>query len=262
MTRLARPAHRLRTAYVWTGFIVAAFALLGIFELTDIDMRLQHALFDDATRSFTWRGDATIEFWLHLKTRQALYLFPTAALLGWLGCAMRARRATVATHRRRLAGDARRWRYLLVAMLLAPAAVSLAKQATNRPCPLELAEFGGSSTRQHGLFQPAPSNERTLACFPAGHASGGFSLFAVALAGGIPGLRRVRVRTRTWCLAAAVIGLALGLTRVAQGAHFLSHVLWSAWLVLLIQWLLARWMLRPRASLTSSAAHAAPATPA
>ena len=262
MARLARPAQRRRTAYVWAGFVVAAFALLALSELTNVDMLLQHALFDRATRSFVWRGNATIEYWLHLRARQALFLLPAAALFGWLGCAMRARRVSAAAQRRLLTGEARRWRYLFVAMLLAPAAVSLAKQLTNRPCPWDLAEFGGPSARQHGLFRPAPPDERALACFPAGHASGGFALFAVALAGGLPGLRTLRIRTGTWFLVAAGLGLALGAIRVAQGAHFLSHVLWSAWLVLLLQWLLARWLLPRRAPLTAPAARAAPARPA
>ncbi len=240
----------------WAGFLLVALALLAL-EFSGIDLALQRALFDPAAQRFPWRGVPVVELWLHQGARRALSLFPAYALGGWIVCAVRARRGARAAARARSGRHARRWRYLFVAMLLAPAAVSLAKQLTDRPCPWDLAEFGGASARRPGLFQPAVPGERALACFPAGHASGGFALFALGLAGGVPGLRRPRAGT--WCVVAAAGGLLLGAIRVMQGAHFASHVLWSAWLVCLVQWGLARCLLRPEGR-RAGRARAAPAS--
>ncbi len=77
-------------------------------------------------------------------------------------------------------------------------------------------------------------------CFPAGHASGGFYLFAwaVAIAGFSSSLARFVA------VAGLISGLVMGLTRVAQGAHFLSHVLWSAWVSAALTLLLAKLILK------------------
>jgi membrane-associated PAP2 superfamily phosphatase len=59
---------------------------------------------------------------------------------------------------------------------------------------------------------------------PAAHASSGFALFAVFFA-----LRRIAPRAAQLAFAAAVlIGLAASGVQVARGAHFASHVLWTA----------------------------------
>ena len=77
-------------------------------------------------------------------------------------------------------------------------------------------------------------------CFPAGHASGGFYLFAwaVAVAGFSP------TGARVIAAAGLLSGLVMGLTRVAQGAHFLSHVLWSAWVSVALTLILAKLILK------------------
>ena len=70
-------------------------------------------------------------------------------------------------------------------------------------------------------------------CFPSGHASG--RLLPVRLL-----FRRPALGNRRFACAglgrALATGMAFGMVRVAQGAHFLSHNLWSAlvcWLVIL-----------------------------
>jgi membrane-associated PAP2 superfamily phosphatase len=53
----------------------------------------------------------------------------------------------------------------------------------------------------------------------------GFALFGLYFA-----LRRGRpAAARAALVAAWVIGLAAGAVQIARGAHFASHVLWSAW---------------------------------
>jgi membrane-associated PAP2 superfamily phosphatase len=99
-------------------------------------------------------------------------------------------------------------------MALAAAAVTLLKDSSPYSCPWDLLEWGG----RHA--PPGPGR-----CLPAGHPVGGFALFGLYFA-----LRPDRPRAARAALGAAwTIGLAAGLVQVARGAHFASHVLWTAW---------------------------------
>jgi membrane-associated PAP2 superfamily phosphatase len=99
-------------------------------------------------------------------------------------------------------------------MSLAVAAVALLKQWSPWSCPWDLVEWGGQ------YASPGPGR-----CLPAAHPAGGFALFGLYFA-----LRRERPRAARAALAAAwLIGLAAGAVQVARGAHFATHVLWSAW---------------------------------
>lgn len=239
---LRAPAPR-----VAAGFAAAGIVLLVVFEWLPIDLSVQRALFDPLRGDFRWHRDPQIEFWLHVQARRILYAFPAFAALGWFVHRRAARCATHPARRAHSLARAATWRFVLVALLAAPSAVSLAKQWTDRPCPWDLAEFGGGA-RGYGLFEPAPPGARALACFPAGHASGGFALFAFALAAASTKPRRHRTRAFAWFVVSVSAGLLLGGVRVIQGAHFVSHVLWSAWLVWLVQWTLARWLLVSRSA--------------
>lgn len=102
------------------------------------------------------------------------------------------------------------------ALLMAVAALSvtLLKQSSPYSCPWDLVEWGGAAV------PPGPGR-----CLPAGHPVSGFMLFGLYFA-----LRPERPRAaRAALLAAWVVGLAAGAVQVARGAHFVSHVLWTAW---------------------------------
>ena len=99
-------------------------------------------------------------------------------------------------------------------MALAAASVTLLKHAGPYSCPWDLAEYGAGSLTGPGR------------CSPAGHPVVGFALFGLYFA-----LRADRLAAARAALAAAwIIGLAAGAVQVARGAHFASHVLWTAWI--------------------------------
>lgn len=103
------------------------------------------------------------------------------------------------------------WRRGALYMAAAAVAVTLLKNASPVSCPWDLAEYGGQ----------APSGR----CLPAGHPVAGFALFGLYFA-----LKRESTRAAHAALAAAwTIGLLAGVVQVARGAHFASHVLWTAW---------------------------------
>jgi lipid A 4'-phosphatase len=97
-----------------------------------------------------------------------------------------------------------------------------------RPRPKHLEQFGGTE-EYRAFYQPNWSWSRPkLKSFASGHAGSGFYLIALAFVG-----RRYRSRAiegTGWALGIGS-GAALGLSRMAQGAHFLTDVLGSAWIM-------------------------------
>jgi len=108
------------------------------------------------------------------------------------------------------------------------------KDHWGRARPSQVLEFGGSQA-----FTPAPLP--AAACdrncsFVSGHAAVGFGLIVFAF---LAGDRR---RRRALGTAAVAAGTLIGLARIAQGAHFLSDVVFAGLIVCGIAWLLA-WMI-------------------
>ena len=115
-------------------------------------------------------------------------------------------------------GALRRGALYMAAIALA---VLLLKHYSPVSCPWDLLEYGGRE----------PQAGR---CLPAAHPLTGFALFGLALA-----LRDAPRQARIAFLAACAIGLLAGAVQVARGAHFASHVLWTAWVAWGVTLLLA-----------------------
>ena len=115
---------------------------------------------------------------------------------------------------------------LVTGLLLAGAVVAWLKSESAHSCPWDLQAFGGTASwfPLRGLI---PADAGPGHCFPGGHASAGFSLLALAY-WQWP-LRPSLARGLFWLGMAA--GLLMGFGQMLRGAHFLSHNLWSGWLV-------------------------------
>ncbi len=120
--------------------------------------------------------------------------------------------------------------YLLLAVALSSGLVSLLKSWTQMDCPWDLERYGGLRPFI-GLFQARPVALGHAACFPAGHASAGYSWVAIYFF-----MLLVRPQWRWPALATVLlVGVVFGLTQQLRGAHFLSHDVWS----LAISWSVA-----------------------
>ena len=94
------------------------------------------------------------------------------------------------------------------------------KEYWGRPRPREIVEFGGTKQFLTPLQPGIPGNGQS---FPSGHASTGFSFFALALA-----LRQInRKWSRNTLLFALFFGLLMGLGRNVQGGHFPTDIIWA-----------------------------------
>lgn len=121
---------------------------------------------------------------------------------------------------------------LALSGLLATGLVSLLKSGNHVSCPWDLAAFGGVARQQSHWLGWWQSDGGAGHCFPAGHASAGFSFMAgwFALRRDLPQLARV------WLAVALASGLVLGLAQQLRGAHFMSHTLWTAWICWSVGW--------------------------
>jgi membrane-associated PAP2 superfamily phosphatase len=117
-----------------------------------------------------------------------------------------------------------------VSVLLAALLVAAIKHASGTDCPWSLQGFGGTRPYLSHWTNWAMSNPSPGRCFPSGHASAAFAFLPVyALC------RTLHPRfARLALIATLVLGAAYGWVQVARGAHFVSHVLWAAWLCALV----------------------------
>ncbi len=124
----------------------------------------------------------------------------------------------------------RHWRrpagFLILSIALGTGIVGLLKQTTNIDCPRSLAEFGGGQPYV-SLLAERPSALPKAHCFPGGHSSSGFALFALYFLC----LARSRRLARTALALALTVGGLFAFGQEARGAHFLSHDVWSAAIV-------------------------------
>ena len=211
---------RARFLFRHLGPALPIAALLLALESSGIDSAISNWFYDPVAGTFPLRYNPYLEVYGHQWARQLVTVAAGCViatfLLSFLLPQLRPRRRLLL--------------FLSLALTLAPLAVVLLKALSVRHCPWSLQEYGGFA--QHlALFYAAPPGFTPGHCFPSGHASTGFCLFAFYFAGHALGNRRL-ARAGLW--SSLAVGLALGMVRVAQGAHFMSHNLWTAlvcWLV-------------------------------
>lgn len=123
-------------------------------------------------------------------------------------------------------GPYRKVLYFLLVCAIGPGLLvhNVLKDCVERPRPRDIVEFGGyeefnvPSFSYHKLTQN--SDERKHHSFPSGHASVGYMFMAIAM------LYKGAKRYITF-VASTILGLVIGIVRVAQGEHFLTDILFS-----------------------------------
>jgi lipid A 4'-phosphatase len=123
--------------------------------------------------------------------------------------------------------------FLLAVLAVGPwLGVTVLKDHWGRARPAQIVEFGGSKQ-----FTPAwvIADQCDDNCsFVSGHASGAFTLMALAWV--------YPRRRRFWLVTGTLWGAHMGLVRMAQGGHFLSDVVFAGFVVYFSADLLARWV--------------------
>jgi membrane-associated PAP2 superfamily phosphatase len=193
-----------------------------------LDRLVAAAFFDPGTGAFPARASTLLEIIGHRFAKSAV-------LLLWFTLLAAALTASF------LQPLLDRYRAILWAtagaMALGPAIVVALKELNSHQCPWGLRSFGGYADYAAGWFVPAAEVGH---CFPSGHGAAGFSLVALSFAGMASGNRRL---ARAGLATAIAAGVLFSAVRMAQGAHFLSHNLWSA----AIDWMAAALVFAPLA---------------
>ena len=206
--------HRLRPATVATFLLLA---LVLAWDLSGLDLPL-------ARLSGGPHGFALRENWLLAKV-----VHEGGRVIGWvLGLILLAGARWPFGLLRRLSAGQRL--QLALVTLAAAAVVSALKGLSATSCPWDLAAFGGHMPYvSHWQWQRDGGGGH---CFPAGHASAGFSFIA-----GYFAFREVdRGIALAWLAAALAVGLVFGIGQQLRGAHFMSHTLWTAWICWFVGW--------------------------
>ncbi|HHJ1298005.1 phosphatase PAP2 family protein [Pseudomonas sp. P1B16] len=205
--------------WVYLGIPLVTAVALVLLELTSVDMDVANLFFDPAAGQFIGRHSYWLENVLHDGVKQAVILLGLLALLTF----------ALSFFWKRLFGWRRELGCLVLALSLSTAFVTPLKKVTQVQCPWSLSQFGGKETYSK-LLEARPATDKPGLCWPGGHAATGFCLFALFFA-----LRDRRPRLARVALVVAVVaGSVLSVGRMMQGAHFLSHNVWTAvfcWLI-------------------------------
>jgi membrane-associated PAP2 superfamily phosphatase len=225
-----------------TGLVIslAVATVVGlIFGIwPDLDLKLA-ALFYDRPRGGFWRSYAP--FYLRLRDAST-WLIALIAIPAFAALAIK-----LVQPRRPMLIPGRAILLMLVTLALAPGVVAnlIFKEHWSRPRPIDVAEFGGD---EH--FRPwwDPRGDCAKNCsFVAGEPSGAFWTMAPAVL--LPPPWRAVAVT-----AALIFGGAVGLLRMAAGAHFFSDVVFAGVFTFLVIWLTHGWIYRwPRKRITDEA---------
>lgn len=131
--------------------------------------------------------------------------------------------------RRFPAGTAASLWVTILAMVFAAEMIGHLKRASSVDCPIKIQVFGGHKVvALSDIHEPFPHFGEGGHCWPGGHSITGFLFVACFF-----GFKRMGMNkaARISLIVALVYGNFLGLTQVLRGQHYLSHQLWSAYLV-------------------------------
>jgi membrane-associated PAP2 superfamily phosphatase len=212
----------VRTARVELGWLAAALALIILLaRYTPLDHALTGLFYDPVAQRFPLKDQA---FWAVVMHTGLKYL-SVAVWLGLLLWWISFRRQPSRQPLRRAIG------FTLVVTLLASLTVSSLRALLAHSCPWELSLFGGTAD-YFRFFDAVPLNPGSGRCVPSGHAASGFVWLA-----GYVALRGVdRTAARVALAFSLLLGILAGLTQLARGAHFLSHLLLTAWICFAVAW--------------------------
>ncbi|MBV2134379.1 phosphatase PAP2 family protein [Pseudomonas sp. MAP12] len=214
-------ASRPLRTWLALGLPLALIVLLLVFEPTRLDFALSDLFYQPGV-GFSGGHSAFLEDFLHDRAKQGVIVIGVLAIAGLLASWLY----------RPWAALRRPFGYLVLAMALSTAIVNPVKTLTGVHCPWSLTQYGGEETYSPLLGERAPVVDKAGRCWPGGHASSGFTLFALYFV-----LRDRKPRlARAALLFALTLGTVFSVGRVMQGAHFLSHNVWTAlfdWLICL-----------------------------
>jgi len=188
--------------------LLLGVACIALLQWSNLDLRLADLLYAKQGLAWRLRHSPLLANLLHRRMQQATHLLFVATVM-----------ATLVSHLRRRTD---RWRARLLYATLAMSScfllVTAGKALLPVPCPWDLQRYGGFLP-VGGWLQWQSIDARFAGCFPSGHATSGYALFAWYFVA-----RDARCPWAAWVLLAALAaGTCFGLVQQVRGAHFVSH---------------------------------------
>lgn len=230
--------------------LLLALAVFMAFDLTELDRMFSNLFFDSVNGVFPIGQDHLFEKITHKWTRiipdWTGELSIVGALLSFIWPQLEKRQESrltrrlvkmqVATPLRFLHRHRLDFFFVIIAFALSTGVIHYLKSHTSIYCPVETTLYGGSEMHKEwfenfSLWSKAGPGR----CWPGGHASSAFSMFAIYFIA-----RRYRWQYSKALLGGVILlGLIYGTTRVLQGWHYMSHTFWAGIFVWLSTFLVA-----------------------
>ena len=207
-----RPSFRPLHTFIFHHGLLLILGLGLLYSFFPIGGPLDIALitpFVDETAHFPLRHDFALVTLSHEAVKYMLIAVYMLLLAQWLGSFFFKR----FRQRRWLSG------YFFMMVLLSTACIGLLKSQAAQACPWDMV-----LTSPQGLVWDFSATEGH--CFPGGHAATGFALMA-----GYFVYQNQPKRAYFFLFASLVLGFAMGWAQMMRGAHFISHNLWTAWII-------------------------------
>lgn len=200
------------------ALLISASLLLLLGQYTDLDLTLADLYFDSAHRKFFWDNTWFAKDFMHDGVKNVVV---------WSGFAIITTVVLDLVVRFRWLDTLRRTqlRVLALAAVVEPFVIRSLKKASALHCPWGVDRYGGQTPFLR-LLDSVPPDWQAGHCFPAGHASAGMWLCALAVLWLPHSPRKALIAY----LGGLSFGLLLGWVQQMRGQHFLTHTLWTAWI--------------------------------
>ena len=203
-----------------SALMLSAMLIIAVGNYSNLDLALADSMFDGVRGQFpAGAGALTGSF------QSGMTLLAAAAILLAIWDAVRPMR-WCASRRSAL-------RVVALSAVLVPLSIDLLASLSGASCPTDVLRYGGLEAYAR-LLETVPAHVSATQCLPATQTSLAWWLLALPLFfwPRRPRLAALAAGTMLLC------GLGFGWLQQLQGAQFLTHTLWSAWIASFLIYLL------------------------
>lgn len=203
---------KLALTYIFISLIT--FAILWFFFPVGgaIDQYLIHPWMDQSGH-FLYRDNYYLVQWNHKYLKYLLIIVYVSFLFLWLA----------SFKLEKLKPSRWLYGYMFWVSLFSMAVIGLLKSQSRHACPWNMIQ-----TTSSGFIWDFSATQGH--CFPGGHACSGFALMTGYFVYRLASARRAYI----FLGLGLILGFVMGWGQMMRGAHFLSHNLWTAWVIFAI----------------------------
>lgn len=219
--------------------LIIGLMLAFVYPRTRLDASLIQPFYDAHALVFPLKNDSFLDNVMHKGLRNLMIVISLTMLGLWIfGLKILSSVSKNLNDIHWLKVYHRQYLWIFMAMVISTSTISVLKHLSIHSCPWDIMAYGGTEP-WIPLFGNLPTGAKSGHCFPGGHASGGFALIAIyfGFRDSLPKLAKAGL------ILGMVFGFAMGWGQMMRGAHFMSHNLWTAWIVWML--LLAQYLVWP-----------------